>query len=76
MGCFGNLFEQDDYMERWCRRCANCQDGNCPIIYIHEVFGLRQFDTPAVKEILDEFIPAKGADNDNGQCTMFVERVA
>ena len=64
MGYFSNGTEGDMYQQRYCNRCKNDVNEDCPIWLAHLIHNGH--------EILDLFIPRAGVEN--RPCTMFVER--
>lgn len=74
MGYFSNGSEADDYVARYCSRCAHSPNGDsvgCAVMDAHWEHNYEECNNP--NSILHMLIP-RGANGFNEQCRMFFEK--
>ncbi len=85
MGYFSSGSNGEDYIERYCKRCANWQHRHCarykscPILDMHDAWNYEQFDDVAKRASLSRFIKPWVCETDgpmpveqNHMCLMFL----
>jgi hypothetical protein len=78
MGHFSNGTEDEDYQFTYCRHCIHDIGQDCPVLFLHLLYGSDQCkDTEvgkALKDVLTRLIPRTKDGVYNEQCRMFIKR--